>query len=701
MRSRFYNGLGILFLLTFSWAFWTGIGEQTASAASSRAIHVKVRGQNNEAKDIRLYSGYHALVVGCSKYNNGWPQLPGPVQDVAEVSAALEQLGFSVEILHDPDGKRLRRSLNSLAGNRDDLEQGLVVYFAGHGHTLSLADGRKLGYIVPVDAPDPEVDLVGFMDRAVSMQQMQQISTLIPVKHVLMVFDSCFSGALFSLSRAKPSQYLMEQAQKPVRSFITAGDEGEQVPDESVFKTVFIQGLREGLADRSPKDGYITDRELGQYLQEQVVNYSNGGQHPQYGRIRNPKLDKGDFIFVAGNGSMTIIEDKGEVNKAIGGSLKVETEPSGAIVDGGEGFHSISPALFKGVSSGPFTVRVSKNGYKFEEKKVQIKEGRHLTLRFVLSKKQRLGWLTVTATPGDAQVKVVGGANYQAGMELVAGEYDVEVFKEGYEKIIRRVVVSEGEELHLETVLTKVHVQKELKVGSLGGTQTWVEPSTGMEFVRVVGGCYYMGCGSWAGDCDDSEKPMHKVCVNDFWFGKYEVTQAQWQVLMGSNPSEFQDNNDGPVDNVSWHDAVDFISKFDGEGVREFRLPFEAEWEYAARSGGRNEKFAGGLMLEMLGWYNGNSEFRSHAVGQREPNNIGLYDMSGNVSEWCGDWFGSEYYRAGILQNPTGSVSGTEKVIRGGSWYYVEKMSRTTSRSSSLPTDHYNDLGFRVVMIEK
>lgn len=700
-KERLFFGLFLAIILFCIPAVFFFLEGQEAVAAGSRAIHVKVRDRNDKPKDIRLYSGYHALVIGCSKYNNGWPELPGPVRDVEEVSVALEQLGFQVEVLHDPDSVRLRRALNNLAGNSEDLEQGLVVYFAGHGHTLSLADGRKLGYIVPVDAPDPEKDLVGFMDRAVSMQQMQQISTLIPVKHVLMVFDSCFSGALFSLSRAKPSQYLMEQAQKPVRSFITAGDEGEQVPDESVFKTVFIQGLREGLADRSPKDGYITDRELGQYLQEQVVNYSNGGQHPQYGRIRNPKLDKGDFIFVAGAGSMIIegaSDEEGEVD-AFGGSLSVATEPGGAMVDAGDGYRSISPALFTGLPTGTLTVRVSREGYHDEEKTVEIKQGRRLSLRFVLSEVQRVGWLTVTPTPADARISI-SGQDYRPGMELEQGEYEVEVSRDGFEKIVRRVKLARGEDLHLEVALSESGARKDVKVVAVAGTgETWVEPVSSMEFVKVTGGCYYMGCGSWTTDCDDNEKPMHKVCVDDFWLGKYEVTRAQYQALMGEDPSEFKEEADSPVESVSWVEASKFVEKLREVGRRDFRLPSEAQWEYAARSGGKNEKFAGGAMLEILGWYNGNSDYQPHPVGSWEPNGFGLYDLSGNVWEWCGDWFAPDYYKTGSGGSPSGPDDGSERVIRGGSWYYIAKMARTTTRGSAKPEARYNDLGFRVLMV--
>ena len=135
------------------------------------------------------------------------------------------------------------------------------------------------------------------MEKAVSMRQVETVARRIMSKHVLMMFDSCFSGALFQITRAKPSPFIEEKVAKPVRLFVTAGNENEQVPDKSQFKTVFLQAVQEGYADRN-KDGYITGQEMGAYLQEKVINYSRKGQHPQYGKINNPKLDKGDFVFV-------------------------------------------------------------------------------------------------------------------------------------------------------------------------------------------------------------------------------------------------------------------------------------------------------------------------------------------------------------------------------------------------------------------
>ena len=266
--------------------------------AASRGILVKTQTSSGTARQIKLYSGYHALVVGCGNYRAGWPRLPHPVADAREVAATLKSLDWTVELLEDPGWDRLDMALNQLiTGPGRSKDKAVLFWFSGHGHTLEEADGTKLGYIVPVDAPMPKKDEIGFMRRAIDMRQIETVAKRIRSKHVLMVFDSCFSGALFTMVRAAPSHYIEEKISEPVREFITAGRENEKVPDRSVFKVVFIQGIKDGYADFN-RDGYVTGEELGAYLQEKVINYSRKAQHPQFGKINNPMLDKGDFVFV-------------------------------------------------------------------------------------------------------------------------------------------------------------------------------------------------------------------------------------------------------------------------------------------------------------------------------------------------------------------------------------------------------------------
>ncbi len=219
------------------------------------------------------------------------------------------------------------------------------------------------------------------------------------------------------------------------------------------------------------------------------------------------------------------------------------------------------------------------------------------------------------------------------------------------------------------------------------------------EMVFVKGGCYEMGCGSWSGECGRDEKPVHEVCVDDFYIGKYEVTQKQWKALMGGNPSHFKDCGDNcPVEGVTWDDARKFIRKLNKKTGMNFRLPTEAEWEYACRSGGRKEKFSGGNNADEVAWYRDNAGRRTHPVGQKKPNGLGIYDMSGNVLEWVRDIYNSKAYRKHSRMNPlyNASVLGC-RVHRGGSWVTKKVKLRCTNRSDFSPTLSGPELGFRLV----
>jgi TRAP-type transport system periplasmic protein len=259
--------------------------------SSTRGIRVK----STKGQQLYLYKDYHALVLGVGNYDD-WPDLPGAVRDAQEIAEKLKDYGFKVRLVLNPTSSQLESEFNNLAfkiGRKKD--RAILIYFAGHGQTEELANQKKLGYIVPKDCPRIDVDPAGFVVKAMSMKTIEQYALRIRSKHVLMLFDSCFSGSVFSSVRSAPTA-ILEKVNKPVRQFITAGNEEEQVPDQSVFKTCFIDGIY-GEADLN-KDGYVTGSELGMYLDTNVINYSSGSQHPQYGKIRDPRLDKGDFVFV-------------------------------------------------------------------------------------------------------------------------------------------------------------------------------------------------------------------------------------------------------------------------------------------------------------------------------------------------------------------------------------------------------------------
>jgi hypothetical protein len=267
------------------------------SPARQRGVGVKIKAEGGGLID--LYRESYALVVGVSDYTSGWPKLPGVKRDIEEVARALERHGFQVTKVENPDSLQLEKSFKEfIDAHGMGVETRLVFYFAGHGHTVKRSFGDEMGYIVPADAPLPSRDPSGFISKAMDMQQMETYARRIESKHALFLFDSCFSGSIFALARAVPAS-IGYKTSRPVRQFITSGSADEEVPDKSVFREQFVAAL-DGEADAN-RDGYVTGSELGEFLQDRVVNYTKGSQHPQYGKIRNPNLDKGDFVFALPN----------------------------------------------------------------------------------------------------------------------------------------------------------------------------------------------------------------------------------------------------------------------------------------------------------------------------------------------------------------------------------------------------------------
>ena len=212
--------------------------------------------------------------------------------------------------------------------------------------------------------------------------------------------------------------------------------------------------------------------------------------------------------------------------------------------------------------------------------------------------------------------------------------------------------------------------------------------------IKVEGGMFQMG-----GNGEYDGKPIHQVTLtNDYYIGETEVTQELWTAVMGSNPSHFTSSNQLPVEMVSWDDCQTFITKLNELTGRTFRLPTEAEWEFAARGGNasKGDTYSGSNTIDEVAWYNSNSSSKTHEVATKTPNELGIYDMSGNVWEWCQDWYGS--YSSDAQTNPTGPASGSYRVIRGGCWddsgYYCRVANRSGGRVSGA--GGISRLGFRL-----
>ena len=246
--------------------------------------------------------------------------------------------------------------------------------------------------------------------------------------------------------------------------------------------------------------------------------------------------------------------------------------------------------------------------------------------------------------------------------------------------------------------------EKSFTTGGGGQTQTFTVNGVSFEMIRVDGGTFTMGATQEQGnDANNNEFPTHNVTLSDYYIGKFEVTQELWLAVMGSWPGtapsgSYGVGDDYPAYFVSWNDCQEFITELNQLTGRTFRLPTEAEWEYAARGGNMSGgyKYSGSNSIGEVAWYTDNSGKKTHPVGTKTPNELGIYDMSGNVEEWCQDWYGS--YGSGSQTNPQGPSSGSNRVHRGGCWSGSARSCRVSDRTCNKPDYRGNFLGFRLAV---
>ena len=361
------------------------------------------------------------------------------------------------------------------------------------------------------------------------------------------------------------------------------------------------------------------------------------------------------------------------------------------------------------LKEGMHLLEVRKDGYRSQQKTIQLAQQQKLDVAFdALSAIQ--GNLSVNFKPFGSDVYVDGvkvGQSPRVFNGVLVGNHNVEIRKSGYTTSRQTVTISEGQTASISGSLTSSTSSSSANTlsssgSSLSGNALTIPVKNGIsiEMVKVEAGSFNMGATPEMEKPADREKPVHRVTLtNNYYIGKYEVTQALWQAVMGSNPSYFK-GDDLPVEKVSWNDCQDFISKLNAMTGKRFRLPTEAEWEYAARGGkkSRGYQYSGSNTLGDVAWYHDNSGLTTHAVGTKQPNELGIYDMTGNVWEWCQDWYGS--YSSSPQTNPTGAVRGAFRVGRGGSWYLSAWECRSSCRGSYAPDDRYIVLGLRLVLSE-
>jgi len=563
----------------------------------------KVNITDTDGSKILSYSGSYALIIGQSDYAH-WGDLNSIPSELDEVQSVLQDQNFVVERHKNLNSKDLKGTFEKFINNYGlDENNRLLFFYSGHGYSRL---NNSKGYIVPVDAPDPNVDKKGFLDKAVGMNQVVTWARSIESKHALFLFDSCFSGTLFkSKNKPKIPRQITQAMAKPVRQFITAGSADEAVPAKSTFTPAFVDALRYAKADMY-KDGYVTGEELGLYLKNTVQYFTN--QTPQYGKIGDYKLNRGDFVFKVKNQSTPPVINVAELD-----SVKKE---------------------------------------KAELARIQREQAR----------------------------------------------------------------------------LARINRQRKSKVFQDRLRDGGLAP----KMVRIPAGSFRMG--DIQGGGSDNEQPVHRVSVGKFAMGMYEVTRGEfrkfvnvtgyrtdaekegscytykdgWNKVKGANwrNPNFSQNNNHPVACISWNDATAYTKWLSNQTGKKYRLPTEAEWEYAARAGTETKYWWGNTASHEYANYGSDSCCNGLAkgkdrwkytspVGSFSANKFGLYDTSGNVWEWTCSEYTDKYKgkeKACVTEN-----NNKNTVLRGGSWV-SSSMIRYSSRGLDTPDSRHDHFGFRVVL---
>lgn len=369
------------------------------------------------------------------------------------------------------------------------------------------------------------------------------------------------------------------------------------------------------------------------------------------------------------------------------GSLDVISTPMFSDVEVNGKKYGTTPVTIENLLIGEYDVTISKKGCASITRKVTITDGQLSTIEVDLPQGREY---TITSDRNGDAVFVDGVKRGVTPLliSLSYGNHDVELRRDGKTAKKTIAVSQSGTESALHLVFG---LSPKWKAGISPSTRQVLQQLVD-NMVKVEGGTFRMGSTKY-----DDEKPIHTVRLSDFCIGKYEVTQEEWEAVMGNNPSHFKGENK-PVECVSWKDCQEFIKKLNDLTGLQFRLPTEAEWEYAARGGNRSKgyKYSGSNNIGNVAWYWDNSNKETHAVGTKQPNELGIYDMSGNVWEWCSDWYSSSYYSSSPADNPTGPSTGSYRVIRGGGWYYYAEYCRVSSRYDCNPDFHISYFGMRL-----
>ncbi|MCP3851484.1 MAG: SUMF1/EgtB/PvdO family nonheme iron enzyme [Gammaproteobacteria bacterium] len=678
-----------------------------------------------------------ALVVGNSQYSSS--QLTNPKNDATDMRDALQGLGFDVELALDLSFSEMSDEITRFGQKLNSADVGLFFY-AGHGVQV---DG--VNYLIPTNIELSEAD--NSSDNIISTSYILKKMELAGNGVNIMVLDACRNNPGFEDFKASPSPGLAV-IEAPTASFIAystapgnvASDgSGRNSPyTQSVLKNIEMPGQTIEQMFKKVRVAVVQDTNglqvpwensslLGEfYFVEPVVSDALGEATTYYSAEQFEldfwksvqaeatremyesylkKFPKGNFSLSAkdklkrlGNGLLTIHSN------VFGDSIKVDGE-----------YRGTSKSVLS-LEEGEYDIEVSKPGFDTLSHKIKIASKQHMDLQFTL---QASSSIIASNTSMPTQ-------KTSRGIKLPEPEVVIKELNDD----ITDIVPMKGMKNNKHQPKVNVLVQYNTKETVVKKIRKKIEPIINMEFVKIDTGCFKMGSPPLEEGRSNDEKE-HKVCLNnDYWMGRYEVTQEQWQKVMGYSPSFFSGcGKDCPVERVSWNEIQGFIFKLNLQTGQKYRLPTEAEWEYAARSGRQTSLYAGesellgqnnATLLSDIAWYSGNSEANypggrycedwdekefeavrcgTQPVGQKQPNQWSLSDMMGNVSEWTNDIYGNLSTRD--VSDPSGATTGNKYVVKGGSWEGSLSRNRPASRYGYTKNKKLENVGFRLVVSEE
>lgn len=623
----------------------------------------------------------YALFFAVNDYDY-WEDLANPISEVEAIAKDLKDLyGFETEIVRNPDRKTILDKIEVYRQKTYAQDAQLLIFFSGHGE---FNEATKQGYFVPKNGQKNDT----YGDSYIEYEGLKRRISSLPCEHILLALDACYSGTADESiamrgdpgkrpganADAERERYISTSLQYKTRLMLTSGAK-VRTPDKSQFVEKFLEALR----SQGGSDRLVNMPELLGYLitaSPKPVSSTFGDHAPG-----------GEFLFVQGiySGTDDLVKKSKE---AAQGEQDLAAWRTAKSSNTGEAYRNYLSRF----PSGEFRTQAEEaisaiNAHEAAWQKAQ-------SANTIEAYREYLD-------------KFPGGANRTTATEAIRKhEADLAIRRDdlAWDVAVEKNTADAYKKYQADYSNGRHYTEATAKIKALEQSKSG-DTEDGLVFVK--GGTFTIGCTSEQGsNCDGDEKPTHQVTLSDFYIGKYEVTQAEWRKVMGSDPPSLYNKgcDQCPVEGASWDDIQEFLKKLNAQTGKQYRLPTEAEWEYAARGGSlsRGYKYAGSNSIDDVAWYSSNAktantfgaEKTTRPVGQKKANELGLFDMSGNVYEWCSDWYGD--YSSSAQTNPAGPSAGSYRVIRGGSWYYDPQYCRVANRNDYTPDYRYYSVGFRL-----